>query len=137
MKNLLVFTLIFSVISPVFQENVSNVDHNRGTAAVILAGGILDKRENIEKKYPRKDCPVCKGKGWYISGDGIAKVDCGYCEEPEKELFELEINPATEEKTEEKEQDKKLDEPPLVPIEKEDSEVVQDPESKKIIIYRR
>jgi hypothetical protein len=24
---------------------------------------------------------VCKGKGWYISGDGIKKVDCGYCEE--------------------------------------------------------
>lgn len=52
------------------------------TAAVTLAGGII-KAKTIDtvKKYNRKDCPVCKGKGWYISGDGIKKVDCGYCEE--------------------------------------------------------
>jgi len=51
------------------------------TGAVTLVGGII-KASHIdkEKKYPRKDCPVCKGKGWYISGDGIKKVDCGYCE---------------------------------------------------------
>lgn len=51
------------------------------TAAVALIGGVI-KASHIdkEKKYPRKDCPVCKGKGWYISGDGIKKVDCGYCE---------------------------------------------------------
>jgi len=51
------------------------------TAAVSLAGGIIKaKHIDKEKKYPRKDCPVCKGKGWYISGDGIKKVECGYCE---------------------------------------------------------
>lgn len=51
------------------------------TATVILAGGIIKaKHIDTEKKYPRKDCPVCKGKGWYISGDGIEKVSCGYCE---------------------------------------------------------
>lgn len=51
------------------------------TAAVSLVGGIIKaKHIDKEKKYPRKDCPVCKGKGWYISGDGIKKVDCGYCE---------------------------------------------------------
>ena len=51
------------------------------TPAVILVGGII-KAQNIEttKKYKRKDCPICEGKGWYISGDGIKKVDCGYCE---------------------------------------------------------
>lgn len=50
-------------------------------AAVVLAGGII-KSQHVENnnKYKRKDCPVCKGKGWYISGDGISKVDCGYCE---------------------------------------------------------
>lgn len=55
------------------------------TAGVCLVGGAI-KADNSPtiKKYKRKDCPVCKGKGWYISGDGIAKVDCGYCE-PEKE----------------------------------------------------
>ena len=49
------------------------------TAAVTLVGGIMKAKhvENV-KKYKRKDCPVCKGKGWYISGDGIEKVDCGY-----------------------------------------------------------
>lgn len=60
------------------------------TAAVTLVGGII-KASHIDKdkKYPRKDCPVCKGKGWYISGDGIKKVDCGYCE-PEKAESEQE-----------------------------------------------
>jgi hypothetical protein len=50
-------------------------------APVNLAGGIIKATHNSPtKKYKRKDCPVCKGKGWYISGDGIKKVDCGYCE---------------------------------------------------------
>lgn len=51
------------------------------TAAITAIGGIIKAQHiNIEKKYKRKDCPVCKGKGFYISGDGISKVDCGYCE---------------------------------------------------------
>lgn len=51
------------------------------TGAVNLVGGVI-KAQNTEtsKKYKRKDCPVCKGAGWYISGDKITKVDCGYCE---------------------------------------------------------
>lgn len=54
------------------------------TAAVTLAGGIIKAQNTpIEKKYPRKQCPVCKGSGKYWSGDGIKQVDCGYCE-PEK-----------------------------------------------------
>lgn len=53
-------------------------------SAVVLSGGIIKSQHtNIEKKYKRKDCPICKGAGWYISGDKISKVDCGYCE-PEK-----------------------------------------------------
>ena len=51
-------------------------------ASVTLAGGII-KAKHVEengKKYKRKDCPVCKGKGKYLSGDGIKWVDCGYCE---------------------------------------------------------
>lgn len=52
-------------------------------APVIIAGGIIKAKHSQEvvKKYNRKDCPVCKGKGWYISGDGIQKVNCGYCED--------------------------------------------------------
>ena len=55
------------------------------TAAVTLAGGIIKAKsvDDTAKKYKRKDCPVCKGKGWYMSGDQIKKVECGYCE-PEK-----------------------------------------------------
>lgn len=55
------------------------------TAAVVLAGGII-KSTTIEntKKYKRKDCPVCKGQGWYISGDKIKRVECGYCEPDNK-----------------------------------------------------
>lgn len=55
------------------------------TAPVTLAGGIIKAKhsqENVEK-YKRKDCPVCKGKGWYMSGDGILKIDCTYCEPAE------------------------------------------------------
>lgn len=51
------------------------------TAAITAIGGIIKAQHvNVEKKYKRKDCPVCKGKGFYISGDKISKVDCGYCE---------------------------------------------------------
>jgi hypothetical protein len=55
--------------------------HGSTTGAVTLAGAIIKTKhiDNI-KKHKRKDCPVCKGKGWYMSGDGISKVNCGYCE---------------------------------------------------------
>jgi hypothetical protein len=54
-------------------------------AAVNLAGGII-KATHVEtvKKYKRSECPVCKGKGWYISGDKITEVPCGYCEPDKK-----------------------------------------------------
>jgi hypothetical protein len=71
----------------------SNMPYSGSTlATVTLAGGIIKAKnlENPTKKYKRKDCPVCKGKGWYISGDGIKKVDCGYCEE-EKYFPDIEI----------------------------------------------
>ena len=48
---------------------------------VTIVGGVLKARSvEVVQKYKRKDCPVCKGTGYYISGDGIAKVNCGYCE---------------------------------------------------------
>ena len=58
------------------------------TAVVTLAGAkiVAEHRDIVVAKYKRKDCPVCKGKGWYVSGDGISKVDCGYCEEESKDL---------------------------------------------------
>lgn len=55
-------------------------------SAVTLVGGII-KSTHIEpsaKKYKRKDCPVCKGTGKYLSGDSIKMVDCGYCEVEKK-----------------------------------------------------
>lgn len=57
-------------------------------AAVTLVGGIIKTQHlDKEKKYPRKNCPVCKGSGKYLSGDKISMVDCGYCE-PEKKSSE-------------------------------------------------
>lgn len=48
---------------------------------VTLVGAHIKARDvPIVNKYARKDCPVCKGKGQYLSGDGISMVDCGYCE---------------------------------------------------------
>jgi hypothetical protein len=60
----------------------SNSPYSGSTLGPVnLAAGIIKSQQtNTVKKYKRKDCPVCKGKGWYISGDGIKKVDCGYCE---------------------------------------------------------
>lgn len=50
-------------------------------APVILAGSIVKHSgTEIAKKYKRKDCPVCKGAGKYLSGDQLKWVDCGYCE---------------------------------------------------------
>lgn len=57
------------------------------TSAVILSGGIIKSThiEPSDQKYKRKDCPVCKGTGKYLSGDGIKMVDCGYCEPDKKQ----------------------------------------------------
>lgn len=56
------------------------------TAVVTLVGAKIKcaDREPTIVKYKRKDCPVCKGKGWYMSGDNIKKIECTYCE-PENE----------------------------------------------------
>lgn len=80
MKNLVV-TLLLGLM-------VFGSDQYTGgtTAAVTLVGGVIKTShgDNVQKKYKRKDCPVCKGQGWYISGDKITKVNCGYCEEDKK-----------------------------------------------------
>jgi hypothetical protein len=57
------------------------------TSAVTLAGGIIKSThiEPSDHKYLRKNCPVCKGTGKYLSGDGIKMVDCGYCEPDKKQ----------------------------------------------------
>ena len=59
--------------------------YGSSTASVTLAGGIIKSKHQSDSvvRYKRKDCPVCKGKGWYISGDDIKKIECNYCE-PEK-----------------------------------------------------
>ena len=71
------------ITSLVFLTTVSsvNLDKISPTAAVCIVAGVMKAQDTVVvEKYKRKDCPVCKGKGWYISGDGIAKVECGYCE---------------------------------------------------------
>ena len=60
----------------------SSMPHYSTTAVVTFTGGIIKAKQQdaAVEKYKRKDCPVCKGKGWYLSGDGIAKINCQYCE---------------------------------------------------------
>jgi hypothetical protein len=73
-------------ISLLFGINKYNGD---STAPVVLSGSIVKNIGNEPvKKYPRKNCPVCKGTGKYLSGDGIKMVDCGYCEVEKKEISE-------------------------------------------------
>jgi hypothetical protein len=65
-------SLLFSVAAPKYST----------TAVVTLIGAKIKsaQREPTIVKYKRKDCPVCKGKGWYMSGDDIKKIECTYCE---------------------------------------------------------
>lgn len=79
-KTFCAIVLFSIIIAPVFGVSYSGST----TAAVNLAAGIIKAQHvDIVKKYKRSECPVCKGKGWYISGDDISKVPCGYCE-PDK-----------------------------------------------------
>lgn len=82
MRTIVIGLLALSVALP-------SIDKVSTMAGVCLSGAVIQSSsEETTTKYKRKDCPVCKGKGWYISGDGIAKVDCGYCE-PESELDKI------------------------------------------------
>lgn len=78
MNKLLCGMLLFGVLFGSYGYNGSTV------SAVTLVGGII-KAQNIEisQKYKRKNCPICLGKGYYLSGDKITEVPCGYCE-PDK-----------------------------------------------------
>jgi len=70
----------------------SSQTYDGGTLApVIIAGSVVKHLgSDIIQKYKRKDCPVCKGTGKYLSGDGIKMVDCGYCEPESKQVSENE-----------------------------------------------
>jgi len=51
-------------------------------SCVVLAGAKIKASTVVDTKKPkRKDCTVCKGKGWYMSGDGIKRIECNYCED--------------------------------------------------------
>jgi hypothetical protein len=77
MNKLIIATIIMAFLPTFFSSpKVSSL------AVVTLVGAHIKCKDTpVNIKYNRKDCPVCEGKGWYISGDGIKKVDCGYCEE--------------------------------------------------------
>ncbi len=62
------------------QKNVST----KSIVTIVGASVKANQTENV-KKYKRSECPVCEGRGWYISGDKITRVDCGYCEPDQKE----------------------------------------------------
>jgi hypothetical protein len=68
--------------------------YNGSTIGPVIIAGSIVKSSGIEivKKYKRKDCPVCKGTGKYLSGDGIKMVDCGYCEETKGEVSSSEVS---------------------------------------------
>lgn len=92
--------LAIVLVAGIFGTSTTNKYHGSTTAPVVLAGAILKAKhlDASNKKYKRKDCPVCKGNGWYISGDGIKKIDCNYCEpdteslQPEKQQQSPKIN---------------------------------------------
>lgn len=89
LKYLLLFCFTTSIAAS------SNDLNYYSTGIVTLVGAHISTQKDTDtkpKKHKRKDCPVCKGKGWYISGDGIKKIDCQYCEpESEEESWQTEI----------------------------------------------
>lgn len=68
------------------------------TAPVTLAGAIIKSKhsDDTTTKYKRKDCPVCKGKGWYMSGDNIKKIECNYCEAEKGSIIQAPAAPGKE-----------------------------------------
>lgn len=99
LNSFIVLAAIGGVFGSTFQPS--------STATVSFIGGVIKARHQVSEdaKYPRDECPVCEGKGWYISGDKIEKVDCGYCEPVKKEEPTLAEDPLVEEDL------------PLVPVE--------------------
>lgn len=71
--------LICAVSLPLF-VGLSTKPYSTTSVVTIVGAKIAAQNSKTVKKYKREDCPVCKGKGWYISGDGIAKINCQYCE---------------------------------------------------------
>jgi len=71
----------FSVIIATLFSSVPKQQEYSTLSVITIVGAVVssESQETIEK-YKRKDCPVCNGKGWYLSGDGIAKIECQYCE---------------------------------------------------------
>lgn len=76
----MIIKLISSLLVICFSISLVNATEISSMASVVVAGGIV-KAQHVDnvKKYKRKDCPICLGKGYYISGDKITKVPCGYC----------------------------------------------------------
>ena len=73
--------IILGLVFGVFSTSVHK--HQCSTKAIVTLVGstiLSQNADNTIVKYKREDCPVCKGKGWYMSGDGIAKIQCQYCE---------------------------------------------------------
>tara|TARA_B100002019_G_C21274933_1_gene604927 strand:- start:25329 stop:25565 length:237 start_codon:yes stop_codon:yes gene_type:complete len=77
MINKILFASIISL--PIFFGS-GHVHYNTKAVVTLVGAKIASQENSVIEKYKRKDCPVCKGKGWYISGDGIAKINCQYCE---------------------------------------------------------
>jgi hypothetical protein len=75
--------ILLSIAGGIFSLPIANTVPAYSTTSVVtvVAAHIAVNNSVDNKKYDRKNCPVCKGKGWYISGDKITKVDCGYCED--------------------------------------------------------
>jgi len=85
MKNTIIFATILALATSQLNYTSKSI--------VVLVGAKIKASQNTEEtiKHKRKDCPVCKGKGWYISGDGIERIECQYCEPEEAEEWQTEI----------------------------------------------
>jgi len=77
MCSIISFPLLFGLHNINYDSNPS---FSTASIVTLVGAKILSSKSDSTEKYKREECPVCKGKGWYISGDGIAKINCQYCE---------------------------------------------------------
>jgi len=68
----------------VVEKHYTSQDYTTAASAFIIHEGIVNPSKGgggeVSTKYKRSECPECKGSGVLVSGDGLHRQTCPYCE---------------------------------------------------------
>lgn len=91
---LLLFAVLFSGCGKITEKQYTQESYKSEIVCVYVYYNHNKPQEIIvDKKYKRSECPECKGTGILVSGDGLSRIACQYCE-PDKQsvgLFSTQI----------------------------------------------